>query len=146
MPHCYFRSVVFHYIACNFRFVKATRTARPSRLQRQRQHQLANFLQPVSPCVLTVRHPRPLLVVMAADIRANKRAIERTNRTGTAQTRVPLPIQASLLSLSLPANDRLPFAWASILFVRTFRLEMTNSLYVGSRVGSPGTRAPGRFA
>lgn len=33
--------------------------------------------------------PRPLLVVMAADIRANKRAIERTNRTGTAQTRVP---------------------------------------------------------
>lgn len=127
MPHCYFRSVVFHYIACNFRFVKATRTARPSRLQRQRQHQLANFLQPVSPCVLTVRQPPSLLlVVMAADIRANKRAIERTNRTGTAQTRDPFLFTPP--PLSLPATDRLPFAWASILFVRTFRLEMTNSL------------------
>lgn len=59
VPHCYFRSVVFHYIACNFRFVKATRTARPSRLQRQRQrqHQLANFLQPAHPCLSFVLLP-----------------------------------------------------------------------------------------
>lgn len=71
--------------------------------------------------------PRPLLVVMAADIRANKRAIERTNRTGTAQTRDPF-LFTSPPPLSLSATDRLPFAWASILFVRTFRLEMTNSL------------------
>lgn len=51
--------------------------------------------------------PRPLLVVMAADIRANKRAIERTNRTGTAQTRVPFlftsPPPHSLFSHRSPA-------------------------------------------
>lgn len=61
---------------------------------------------------------------MAADIRANKRAIERTNRTGTGQTRVSLSIPPP----SLLATDRMPSAWASALFVRTFRLEMTNSL------------------
>lgn len=45
VPHCNFRSVVFHYIACNFRFVKATRTATPT---------IVPLGAPLSPTLLVV--------------------------------------------------------------------------------------------
>lgn len=100
VPHCYFRSVVFHYIACNFRFVKATRTARPSRLQRRRQHQLANFLQPVSPCVLTPQHPVPFsLLWLLTSVQTNEPSNERTE---LALARLEFPFLFPPLSLLAP--------------------------------------------